>query len=214
MAVAGWWTKLVGKAWDYLVLDDPVPTRSPSKSAPSSIAEAVDKARAEWQAARLYFENVTDPDLVDHAIYMLEAAERKYMYLLRHAEEFGYPVNPDDKIPAGARTVTTARTGAATANVAHGTPHVAPQVTPRHEASRTDVSPDEILPIEISTDDPPFDEAISQEPTPAVDTPTTSLAPDPDVPAMIEGPKLAELAFRDLKLSASNLSGSRLGRQD
>ena len=29
------------------------------------------------------FENVSQPDLVDYAIYKVEAAEKKYIYLLR-----------------------------------------------------------------------------------------------------------------------------------
>jgi len=92
--VAGWWTKIVGKVWDHLVLDEPLPGRAKEKAAPASVEELVAKAHAEWQAAQAYFENVTDPDLVDHAIFAIEAAERKYMYLLRHAEEFGYRLPP------------------------------------------------------------------------------------------------------------------------
>ena len=42
----------------------------------------------QWQEARRYFENVSDTDLVDYAIYEAEAARRKYMLLLRrYAEE-------------------------------------------------------------------------------------------------------------------------------
>ncbi len=29
-----------------------------------------------------YFENVSDPDLIDHASYKIQAARAKYMYLL------------------------------------------------------------------------------------------------------------------------------------
>lgn len=46
------------------------------------------KAMEQWQEARRYFENVSDTDLVDYAIYEAEAARRKYMLLLRrYAEE-------------------------------------------------------------------------------------------------------------------------------
>lgn len=51
--------------------------------------ESVTRARDEWLAAKNYFEMVSDPDLVDHAIYLLEAAERKYMYLLKRAKREG-----------------------------------------------------------------------------------------------------------------------------
>lgn len=96
MTVSRWWTKLVDKVWDHLVLDEPSPRRQAKEAVEASRVEtAIEKARAEWLAARTYFDNVTDPDLIDHAIYTIEAAERKYMYLLRHAEEFGYEIPGD-----------------------------------------------------------------------------------------------------------------------
>lgn len=48
---------------------------------------SVEHARQEWLGARAFFETVSDPDLVDQAIYLLEAAERRYMYLLRKARQ-------------------------------------------------------------------------------------------------------------------------------
>lgn len=56
---------------------------------PLTPRESVVKARDEWLAAKNYFEMVSDPDLVDHAIYLLGAAERKYMYLLKRAKNEG-----------------------------------------------------------------------------------------------------------------------------
>lgn len=38
-------------------------------------------AQKEWRAARAYFDAVSEPELVEYAIYQLVAAERKYMYL-------------------------------------------------------------------------------------------------------------------------------------
>lgn len=64
-----------------------LPEETPTKSEPPSLVEAVDEARREWQTARAYFDTVSDPALVDHAIYVMEAAEKKYMYLLRLARE-------------------------------------------------------------------------------------------------------------------------------
>jgi len=49
----------------------------------------VHEAREEWQTALNYFENVSDPELVDFAIYRVEAARRKYMYLLKQARVRG-----------------------------------------------------------------------------------------------------------------------------
>ncbi|MDN5326913.1 MAG: hypothetical protein PWP41_1609 [Moorella sp. (in: firmicutes)] len=45
------------------------------------VAEAIREAREEWLAAQRFFAEVTEPDLIDQAIYRLEAAERRYMYL-------------------------------------------------------------------------------------------------------------------------------------
>lgn len=62
-------------------------------------AEAVEAARREWQGCKAYFNCVEDPELVDHAIFAVQAAERKYMYLLRRARLAGValdePAGPD-----------------------------------------------------------------------------------------------------------------------
>ena len=49
----------------------------------------VEQARLEWRSARNRFDQISDPDLIDHAIYDLEAAERRYIYLLKKAREEG-----------------------------------------------------------------------------------------------------------------------------
>lgn len=49
--------------------------------------QVIEEARREWLRAGSYFENVTDPDLIDHAIYSVRAAEKKYMYLLKRARQ-------------------------------------------------------------------------------------------------------------------------------
>lgn len=46
---------------------------------------AVKAARDEWVSALDYFNDVTDPELIDHAILVMGAAERKYMYILKRA---------------------------------------------------------------------------------------------------------------------------------
>ena len=43
----------------------------------------LENAKKEWEEAKNIFENVSEPDLVDYAIYNIEAAERKYVYLLK-----------------------------------------------------------------------------------------------------------------------------------
>ncbi|HHT04952.1 MAG TPA: YaaL family protein [Hydrogenispora sp.] len=47
----------------------------------------VEDAKKDWQEARAYFNTVTDPELIDHAIYALGAAEKRYVYLLKKARE-------------------------------------------------------------------------------------------------------------------------------
>lgn len=75
--------------------------------------EYVEAARREWLGYRAYFDCVDDPELIDHAIYSIQAAERKYMYLLRRARMAGIdltaPVGPDavpeDDVPDKAASV-------------------------------------------------------------------------------------------------------------
>lgn len=57
-----------------------------------SLAVVVEEARVEWSAARRYFEIVSDPDLVDQAIFTLQAAEKKYTYLLKLVKTQDAPV--------------------------------------------------------------------------------------------------------------------------
>ncbi len=47
----------------------------------------IEEAKKDWKDAREYFNTVTEPDLIDHAIYTLEAAEKRYVYLLKKARE-------------------------------------------------------------------------------------------------------------------------------
>lgn len=61
-----------------------LPLAGGRKSA-QGLREEVAKALREWQDTVKYFENVKDPELVDFAIYEMEAARRKYMFLLKQA---------------------------------------------------------------------------------------------------------------------------------
>jgi len=53
----------------------------------SEYADDVKRAYAVWQAAQNYFDNVADPDLIDFAIYDMEAAKKRYVYMLKKARE-------------------------------------------------------------------------------------------------------------------------------
>ncbi len=43
------------------------------------------EACEELEHCRRYFESVSDPDLVEQAIFLLNAAERRYVFLLKQA---------------------------------------------------------------------------------------------------------------------------------
>jgi len=58
-------------------------------SSDQELLDAIRTARQEWHVAQSYFENVSDQELVDYSIYELEAAKRKYMYLLKLAKKEG-----------------------------------------------------------------------------------------------------------------------------
>lgn len=58
-----------------------------------NLADLLEDARQEWNHAKLYFNNVTDPDLIDHAIFYMGATEKKYNYLLKQARETGLNVD-------------------------------------------------------------------------------------------------------------------------
>ena len=56
------------------------------------ICRAISEAHREWVDAQNFFENVIDTELVDHAIYKIEAAKTKYIYLLKLAKKNGIEV--------------------------------------------------------------------------------------------------------------------------
>jgi hypothetical protein len=59
-----------------------------------SLPEVVEQARLEWLSAQNYYNTVSDDDLVDHAAFLMQAAEKKYMYLLKMARREGVTYSP------------------------------------------------------------------------------------------------------------------------
>jgi hypothetical protein len=53
----------------------------------NAYADEVKKAYFDLKAAENYFNNADDPDLIDFAIYDLEAAKKKYAYMLKKARQ-------------------------------------------------------------------------------------------------------------------------------
>lgn len=64
-----------------------------SKPLPS-LAVVVEEARQEWLNAQYYYNTVSDQDLIDHAVYLMQAAEKKYIYLLKQARNAGVVYSP------------------------------------------------------------------------------------------------------------------------
>lgn len=64
-------------------------TRSDDEIRPpiKTMEDLVTEARDEWLAATEYFQEVSEPELVDYAIRNLDAAEKRYNYLLRQVRE-------------------------------------------------------------------------------------------------------------------------------
>jgi len=58
-----------------------------ARAAYQDLACEVEQARQDWIAARAYFEAVSDPELVDHAIHLVLASEKRYAYLLKEVKE-------------------------------------------------------------------------------------------------------------------------------
>ena len=57
------------------------------ESQETSLEDYLSMAQKEWKEALDHFDNVTEPELVDHASFMLRAAESKYVYLLKKYKE-------------------------------------------------------------------------------------------------------------------------------
>jgi len=62
-------------------------TRHVEPSEYEKLCLEIDSARQEWTVAHRHLNCVSDAELIDHSIYHLEAAERKYTYLLREAKK-------------------------------------------------------------------------------------------------------------------------------
>ena len=60
----------------------------------TELAQCAIKACEEWQSAENFFHSVSDPDLIDHAIYKLEASKARYVYLLKQAKAEGIKIDP------------------------------------------------------------------------------------------------------------------------
>lgn len=60
-----------------------------TRSEDDKMLDTIRQAHDEWKNAEAYFQSVTDPDLIDYAIYRVEAAKTRYTYLMKLAREMG-----------------------------------------------------------------------------------------------------------------------------
>lgn len=57
------------------------------------ILRQIRKTLQEQDDMKNYFNNITDPDLIDYSIYYIKALEKKYCYYLKKARKFECPIN-------------------------------------------------------------------------------------------------------------------------
>jgi hypothetical protein len=71
--------------WDKLTLTQQ--SAQSEKDKEYALSTLVAKAHRDWLEAQALFNEVKEPDLIDHAIYAMEATERKYRFLLKQAKQ-------------------------------------------------------------------------------------------------------------------------------
>lgn len=49
--------------------------------------DRIRRAYREWEDAKNFFEYVSEPELVDYAVYAIEAAKRRFLYMLRQCRQ-------------------------------------------------------------------------------------------------------------------------------
>jgi hypothetical protein len=63
-------------------------TESPWPESPwPDLPQLIENARREWRQAYELFNEARDPEMVDHAIHVLTAAELRYSYFIRQAKK-------------------------------------------------------------------------------------------------------------------------------
>jgi hypothetical protein len=65
----------------------------PGSHEDQELIRCVQLAMEEWNQAEKFFESVSEPDLIDYAIFRIEACKKRYQYLLKKAKEKGVKVD-------------------------------------------------------------------------------------------------------------------------
>ena len=81
-----WWEKIRNNVKPYLEEKEII---APEER---TLEDEIKDAHLKWVQAQQYFDMVSEPALVDHATYLLQATRAKYEYLLSMAKKEGYKI--------------------------------------------------------------------------------------------------------------------------
>lgn len=73
--------------------------RTPQEAELAELYGQVYQAWENWKNAEDYFMFASDPELIDYAIYMVEATRRFYMYMLKKVQHLEAQLNMDSELP-------------------------------------------------------------------------------------------------------------------
>lgn len=81
-------TRWLGAVQDWLGKESPPPQGD------DDLPHILEEARQEWLQAQALYNHVSDQDLIDHVVYQMQAAEKRYIYLLKLAKQKGITHSP------------------------------------------------------------------------------------------------------------------------
>lgn len=73
-------------------------TKKQLKQIKKEILQGIDKALADIEAAESFFQNTTEPKLIEVAIFYKQAAVTRYEYLLTMAKQYHISITPKEFI--------------------------------------------------------------------------------------------------------------------
>ena len=88
-AIGTYLGKLTGKMSELLH----AVSENPADQEDQELIRCIRHAMEEWNQAQKLFDCVSEPELIDYAIYKIEASKKRYMYLLKKAKEKGVKVD-------------------------------------------------------------------------------------------------------------------------
>lgn len=73
-----------------------VPGAGTESDEQAALLSEIEQTREEWLRALHWLDNAVEPEMIDHAIYTIQAAQRKYEYLMRLARDRQTAGRPED----------------------------------------------------------------------------------------------------------------------